>query len=126
MGHLVDDTRVRVLVDSGATKSLLSKEFYDRNPILHGYRKNKINSRGIKTAGKNAKVLPVTECVNLMIKSRGHMFLINAYIVPEMCEEYDFILRQKTMYELEAGPNFGTFNVFFLYRDLCFSTQTRI
>ena len=125
-GHLLDNTRVRVLIDSGATKSLLSKEFYDRNPILHGYPRYKINPRGIKTAGKNAKVLPVTECVNLIIKLRGHVFLINAYIVPDMCEEYDFILGQKTMYELEAGPNFGTLNFSFVQRSLPLYTDQNI
>ena len=54
------------------------------------------------------------------------MFLINASIVPEMCEEYDFILGQKTMYELEAGPNFGTLNFSFVQRSLLLYTDQNI
>ena len=59
----------------------------------------------------------VQECIDLLIKIQGHVFKINAYILPHMDTSYDMILGQKPMYELEAGPDFGTLT-FYIYEKI--------
>ena len=43
VGHLFDKTEVRVFYDLGASKSYMSKGFYDRMEYLHGIPKNEVH-----------------------------------------------------------------------------------
>ena len=116
-GNLLDGTpiRVRTLIDSGCTKPVLSKAFYDKTKFLHQYPKFKIQPRRIKCA--NGEFIVIDECLVMMIVFQGHVFEMVVYIL-ELCDDYDFIIGQKTMYELEGGPNFGTLSFHFLMRSI--------
>ena len=50
VGRLEDgsDIRVYTLLDTGATKPILHKRFYERTPFMHTYPKYKITPRSIK------------------------------------------------------------------------------
>ena len=50
-----------------------------------------------------------------MIKFQGHVFERIAYLA-NMTVDYDFLIGQKSMYELEAGANFR--NVFSVYYEI--------
>ena len=117
-GYLLDKTpiRVKTLMDSGASKPMISKKFYDEHPFLHRYPKYPVKPRGIKVA--NNDIMKVNECVHIMIKFHGHVFEIIAYLVPDMCDDFDFIVGQKTMYELESGPHFGQLSFNFMQRSI--------
>ena len=71
-------------------------------------------------------LMMVQECIDLLIQIQGHVFKINAYILPHMDTSYDLILGQKPMYELEAGPNFGNLTFTFMKRSLELSTTKDI
>ena len=52
-----------------------------------------------------------------MIKFHGHVFEIIAYLA-NMTADYDFLIGQKSMYELEAGANFRNLSFQFIMRSL--------
>ena len=116
-GNLLDGTpvKVRTLIDSGATKPILSKKFYLKTPYLHQYPRYKIPVR--KLALADGKSVKVDECINIMIKFSGHVFEMAAYLM-DICPGYDLIIGQKTMYELEGGPHFGNLSFHFMMRSL--------
>ena len=116
-GRLLDGTpvKVRTLIDSGATKPILSKKFYQATPYLHQYPRYKIPSRKLYMA--DGKIVEVNECINIMIKFSGHVFEMATYLM-DICPGYDLIIGQKTMYELEGGPHFGNLSFHFMMRSL--------
>ena len=116
-GYLLDGTpiRVKTLVDSGATKPILNTKFYNRTEFLHQYPKFKIKARKIKVA--DGRMIVIDECVNMLISFGSHVFEMVVYLL-DMDENFDFIIGQKAMYELEGGPNFGTLSFHFLMRSI--------
>ena len=116
-----DKTKMEILIDSGATRALLNREFYYKTPSLHDCPRYRLAKPAlIRTPDKTHMV--VQECIDLLIKIQGHVFKINAYILPHMDTSYDMILGQKPMYELEAGPDFGTLTFTFMKRSLGLTT----
>ena len=117
IGHLLDGTAIRVntLIDSGCSKPLLNKKFYGKHKFLHMYPKFSIKPRGIKLA--NDEVVTVDEAVKFVMQFHGHVFEFIAYLV-EITQDFDFIIGQKSMYELEATANFRNLSFNFLMRSL--------
>ena len=116
-GYLLDGTliKVKTLVDSGATKPILNVKFYNRTKFLHQYPKFKIKPRKIKVA--DGRVIVINECVNMVISFGSHIFEMVVYLL-DMDDNFDFVIGQKAMYELEGGPNFGTLTFHFLMRSI--------
>ena len=120
-----DKTKMEILIDSGATRALLNRDFYYKTPSLHDCPKYRLAKPAlIRTPDRTYMV--VQECIDLLIKIQGHVFKINAYILPHMDTSYDMILGQKPMYELEAGPDFGTLTFTFMKRSLGLLTTKAI
>ena len=89
-----DKPKMEILIDSGATKALLNRDFYYKTPSLHECPKYRLAKPAlIRTPDRTHMV--VLECVDLLIKIQGHVFKINAYILPHMDTQYDMILGQK-------------------------------
>ena len=59
----------------------------------------------------------IDECVNMVICFGSHIFEMVVYLL-DMDENFDFVIGQKAMYELEGGPNFGTLIFHFLMRSI--------
>ena len=116
-GYLLDGTpiRVKTLVDSEATKPILNTKFYNRTEFLHQYPKFKIKARKIKVA--DGRIIIIDECVNMVISFGSHIFEMVVYFL-DMDDNFDFVIGQKAMYELEGGPNFGTLTFHFLMRSI--------
>ena len=116
-GYLLDGTpiTVKTLVDSGATKPILNIKYYEKTPFLQSYPVYKIKPRGIRVG--NNQVIRLDSCICMMINFGGHVFEITAYLL-DMTEQYDFVIGQKTMYELEGGPHFGQLSFHFLMRSI--------
>ena len=111
-GKLLDGSRVKVgtLIDSGASKPMLNKKFYNNSPFLQKYPIYKIKPRYMKVA--NSNLLAVKECIHMLIEFGGFVFETIAYLV-DMLADYDFVVGQKFMYELEGGIDFGNLNFHF-------------
>ena len=124
-GYLLDGTpiRVKTLVDSGATKPILNTKFYNRTEFLHQYPKFKIKARKIKVA--DGRTIIIDECVNMLISFGSHVFEMVVYLL-DMDDNFDFVIGQKAMYELEGGPNFGTLSFHFLMRSIPLKAMTEV
>ena len=110
-GKLLDDaqTKINILIDTGATRAIVNKAFYDKTPSMHMAPTFKLeNPSLIRTPSQINPYMLVEECVLLLVEIQGHVFKIYAYILPHMDVSYYLILGQKPLYELEGGPNFGT------------------
>ena len=60
VGHLFDKTKVKVFFDLGASKSYMSKGFYEKTEYLHRIPKMKSSCTGIKIG--NEAVIPCRLC----------------------------------------------------------------
>ena len=120
-GKLLDDnqTKVSILIDTGATRAIVNKAFYDNTLSMHIAPTFKLETPSlIRTPSQIIPYMRVEECVLLSVEIQGHVFKIYAYILPHMDASYDLILGQKPLYELEGGPNFGTLTFTFMARSL--------
>ena len=115
--HLLDDRPipVKTLIDSGASRPILSRHFYDKHPFLHTYPRYKIPPRGMVIG--NDTVLPCDEAIAIMVKFSGHVFHMICYLM-EVSKDYGLYIGQKAMYELEGGADFRNLSFHFLMRSL--------
>ena len=115
--HLLDNTPipVRTLIDSGASRPILNKHFYDAHPFLHTYPRYKIATRGMVIG--NDTVLPCNEAIAIMVKFSGHVFHMICYLL-ECSKDCGLYIGQKAMYELEGGADFRNLLFHFLMRSL--------
>ena len=101
-GYLVDKTPCYTLFDTGASKAMLNKKFYDEHPILHQCPKYPIHVQPIQVA--NDQLMTVKEAIKFLISFGGHTFEITAYLLPfSTC--FDFIFGLKTMTVIEGKSN---------------------
>ena len=115
--HLLDNTPipVKTLIDSGASRPILNKHFYDANPFLHTYPRYKIANRGMVIG--NDTVLPCNEAIAIMVKFSGHVFHMICYLL-ECSKDYGLYIGQKAMYELKVGADFRNLSFHLLMRSL--------
>ena len=59
----------------------------------------------------------MTEAIQFMIRFHGHVFEFIAYLA-DMSETFDFVIGQKSMYELEAAVDYNNLAFTFLKRSL--------
>ena len=116
-GELMDGTHIKVntLMDTGCSKPILNKKFYDKHPYLHKMPLYTIQSIGVVVADDG--VIKVTEAIQFMIKFHGHVFEFIAYLA-DMSDTFDFVIGQKSMYELEATVDYNNLAFTFLKRSL--------
>ena len=115
--ELMDGTNIKVtsLIDTGCSKPILNKKFYDKPPYLHEMPHYSIQSIGVVVADDG--VIKVTEAIQFMIKFHEHVFEIIAYLA-SMSDTFDFVIGQKSMYELEATVDYNNLAFTFLKRSL--------
>ena len=72
-------------------------------------------------------VIKVTEAIQFMIRFHGHVFEFIAYLA-DMSETFDFVIGQKSMYELEATVDYNNLAFTFLKRShfLCMQWITSL
>ena len=106
VGRLEDgsDIRVYTLLDTGATKPILHKRFYERTPFMYTYLKYKKTPRSIKIADNN--LINVTECIKFPVSFAGHHFEFIAFLV-DIIDDFDFVIGSKSMFELEADMKYS-------------------
>ena len=116
-GELMDGSHINVttLIDTGCSKPILNKKFYDKHPYLHEMPHYTIQSIGVVVADDG--VIKVTEAIQFMIKFHGHVFEFIAYLA-DMSDTFDFVIGQKSMYELEATVDYNNLAFTFLKRSL--------
>ena len=116
-GELMGGTNIKVttLMDTGCSKPILNRKFYDKHPYLQKMPHYPIQS--IRVIVADDGVIKVTEAIQFMIRFHGHVFEFIAYLA-DMSETFDFVIGQKSMYELDGTVDYNNLAFTFLKRSL--------
>ena len=94
--YLSNGTPMKLFFDSGASRSYLSKRFYDSNPVLHDMPKFVTTCTGIRIG--NGSIVPALFVIPILFMACGHTFEIFTIVAEidddmDLVFEYDFIGR---------------------------------
>ena len=102
---LMDNTPMKLFFDSGASRSYLSKKYYDANKSLHRLPKFSTTCTGIKIG--NGSIIPTLFVIPIQFMTHGHIFEIYT-IVAEIDDGMDLVFGFKNMAETEGRLNTRT------------------
>ena len=112
-GKLLDGMECQILLDTGASKSYMSKSYYLRCKTLHSLPKFSSNTQRIQVG--NGQDVSVLFIIPVIINIHGHRFKIFT-LVSEIHDNVDLVMEMKNIFELE-----GVIDL----RDSCFSFLSR-
>ena len=98
-GKLLDGTDCQILLDTGTTKSYMSKSFYLKCKCLHALPKFASHAQRIQVG--NGQYVGVLFVIPVIIDIHGHRFGIYT-LVSEIHENVDLVLGIKNVFELEG------------------------
>ena len=101
-GKLLDGTECQLLLDTGASKSFMSKSFYMQWKSLHSLPK--FASKTQRTQVGNGQCVSVLFIIPVIIDVHGHRCEIYT-LVSEIHENVDLVLGIKNVFELEGVIN---------------------
>ena len=107
--------KLDILLDTGASKSYMSKAFYMQHPHLHKFPKFQSATRHLQVG--NGALVPALFVIPLVFKIQGHIFEVYT-LVSEIQDKMDLILGVKNIFELEGIVNTRICSVKFLNRSL--------
>ena len=113
--YLSNGTPIKLFFDSGASRSYLSKKFYDSNPMLHDMQKFVTTCTGIRIG--NGSIVQALFVISLLFMSCGHTFEIFT-IVAETDDDMDLVFGFKNMTETEGMLNTRTGEYDFIGRSI--------
>ena len=101
-GRLLDGTKCQLLLDTGASKSFMSKSFYMRCKSLHTLLKFATTMQRIQVG--NGQCIGMLFIIPVIVEIYGHRFEIYT-LVSEIHENVDLVLGIKNVFELEGVIN---------------------
>ena len=113
--YLSNGTPMKLFFDSGASRSYLSKRFYDTNPMLHDMPKYVTTCTGIRIG--NGSIVPSLFVIPILFMACGHTFEIFT-IVAEINDDMDLVFGFKNMVETEGLLNTRTGEFDFIGRSI--------
>ena len=113
--YLSNGTPMKLFFDSGASRSYLSKRFYDSNPVLHDMPKFVTTCTGIRIG--NGSIVPALFVIPILFMACGHTFEIFT-IVAEIDDDMDLVFGFKNMVETEGMLNTRTGEYDFIRRSI--------
>ena len=99
LGRLLDGTRYQLLLDTGASKSFMSKSLYMQCKSLHTLPKFASTTQRIQV--RNSQCVSVLFIVPVIVDIHGHRFKIYI-LVSEIQENVDLVLGIKNIFKLEG------------------------
>ena len=102
MGRLLDGTKCQLLLDTGASKSFMSKSFYMHCKSLHSLPKFAATMQRIQVG--NGQCISVLFIIPVIIEVHNHRFEIYT-LVSEIHKNVDLVLGIKNVFELEGVIN---------------------
>ena len=102
LGRLLDGTKCQLLLDTGASKSFMSKSFYMQCKSLHTLPKFISAMQRIQVG--NGQCIGVLFIIPVIVDIYGHRFEIYT-LLSEIHENVDLVLGIKNVYELEGVIN---------------------
>ena len=112
---LMDNTPIKLFFDSGASRSYLSKKYYDANKSLHRLPRFGTTCTGIKIG--NGSIIPTLFVTPIQFMTHGHVFEIYT-IVAEIDDGMDLVFGFKNMAETEGRLNTRTGEYDFISRSI--------
>ena len=104
-----------ILLDTGASKSYMSKGFYMRHPHLHKYPRFNSTIRNLQVG--NGELVATLFVIPFIFKVGNHLFKVYT-LVSEIQQNMDIILGVKNMFEIEGEVSCHTSQFKFLNRSL--------
>ena len=98
-GKLLDGTECQILLDTGATKSYMSKLYYLRCKTLHVLPKFSSDMQRIQVG--NGQYVSVLFVIPVIIDIHGHRFEIFT-LLSEIHDNVDLVMGMKNIFELEG------------------------
>ena len=117
---LMDNTPMKLFFDSGASRSYLSKKYYDANKSLHKLPKFNTTCTGIKIG--NGSIIPTLFVIPIQFMTHGHVFEIYT-VVAEIDDGMDLVFGFKNMAETEGRLNTRTGEYDFIGRSIAVYPQ---
>ena len=117
-GKLLDGKECQILLDTGATKSNMSKSYYLQCKTLHALRKFSSNTQRIQVG--NGQYVSVLFVIPVIIDIHGHRFKIFT-LVSEIHDNVDLVMGMKNIFELEGVIDSRESCFSFLSRSIPFS-----
>ena len=108
LGKLLNGTECQLLLETGASKSLMSISFYMKCKSLHSLPKFASKTQIIQVG--NSQCVSILFIIPVIIDVHGHRFEIYTLVL-EIHKNIDLVLRIKNVFELEGVIN---------SRDCCF------
>ena len=102
LGRLLDGTKCQLLLDTGTSKSLMSKSFYMHCKSLHTLPKFAATMQRIQVG--NGQCISVLFIIPVIIEVCGHRFKIYTLVL-EIHKNVDLVLGIKNVFELESVIN---------------------
>ena len=102
MRKVLDGTECQVLLDTGDSKSFMSKLHYLKCKSLHSLPKSALKTQRIQVG--NGQFFSVLFIILIIIDIHGHRFEIYT-LVSEIHENVDLVLGIKNIFELEGVIN---------------------
>ena len=99
LGKLLDNTECQILLDTGTSKSCMSKAYYLRCKSLHALPKFVSNTQRIQVG--NGQYIGVLFVIPVIVDVHDHKFEIFT-LVSEIHENVDLVLGIRNMFELEG------------------------
>ena len=99
IGQVVGGSLLKILIDTGASKSYMSRAYYMRNKNLHSLPKFETHIRSLQV-GNGGKVATLF-VIPVLVEIKGHRFEIFT-LVAEIEEHIDLVFGMKNMHEVEG------------------------
>ena len=101
-GKVIGGNRLDVLIDTGASKSYMSKAYYLKNPNLYALPKYETHIKSLQV-GNGSKVATLF-VIPVLINIHGHKFEVFT-LVSEIQDTIDLVFGMKNMHEVEGEHN---------------------
>ena len=98
-GRVIGGNNIDILLDTGASKSYMSKAYYMNNPCLHSLPKFNSHIKHLQVG--NGNKVATLFVIPVLISIEGHKFEIYT-LVSEIQDTIDLVLGMKNMHELEG------------------------
>ena len=115
VGKLMDGTECQIFLDTGASKSFMSKSHYLCCKALHSLPKFAAKTQRIQVG--NGQYVSVLFIILVIVEIAGHRFEIYT-LVSKIHDNVDLVLGIKNVFELEGVFNLGECCFHFLNRSL--------
>ena len=102
LGRLLDGTKYQLLLDTGTSKSFMSKSFYMWCKSLHTLPKFATTTQKIQVG--NGQCIGILFIIPVIVEIHGHRFEIYT-LLSEIHENVDLVLGIKIIFELEGVIN---------------------